>query len=72
METKSLRTEFTGIWEIFAVGLAVVYHVATLGRFIWTVKAPELLVKSVGLRVTVISFHEFFIRNFGFLDFFRV
>ena len=51
------------------MGLAVVYHVATFGRLISTVDAPQLLVKSVRLRVAVIRFHEFFLRNFVFADF---
>ena len=70
LKTEPLGTELTGVWQVFRVGLAVVYHVATFGRLISTVEASELLVQSVRLRVTVIDFHEFFLRKVVFLDFF--
>ena len=61
LETKSLRTELAGEWKVICVGLAVIDHVATLGRLIGTVQASKLLVKPVRLRVAVVCFHELFL-----------
>ena len=61
LETEPLRTELAREWKVICVGLAVIDHIATFGRFIGTVQAFKLLVKPVRLRVAVVCFHKLFL-----------
>ena len=72
LETEPLGAKLAGEWQVFRVRLAVVYHVAAFCGLIGTVKAFQLLVEPIRLRVTEVYFHKFFLRNFVFRDFLRL